>query len=294
MMKVSVVIPAFNRGLLLRDAIASVRQQTLPPDELIVVDDGSIDDTSEVAVSYDCLLVRQSNRGLAAARNAGARVASGDAVFFLDSDDLLTPRALEKCVRCMTAKSADAVMPNFLVDQGTTKQPFFAMNEEVRLLGRRHLRTLLRYNVPGANSLVRRDTWERHPYDERLRSGEDLAFWLELLVTGGTIAVTRECLTIVRTTQSLRLSNDILSMRTNRRRIYGEWLVRPELNLTERITTLWRVMTNTIGITLQRLATSDRILGRGVQAIDKLLVKWTEGHQRRSQMHEFGGSGPDQ
>lgn len=282
-MRVSVVIPAFNRAHLLPEAIASVRYQTLLPYELIVVDDGSTDTTPDVATGCDCLLVRQPNRGVSAARNAGARVASGDAIFFLDSDDILLPQALANCVKWMTAKSANAVMPNFVIDQNAMAQSFFDIDEECRVLERRHVRPLLRFSVGAANSLVRRDEWERHQYDERLRSAEDLSFWLELLVSGGTIALTRECLVIVRTAESGRLSNDIRAMRRNRGRTYWKWFARPELTATERATALWRVITSTIGLTLQKVAASDRLLGRLAYALDRFIVKWTEGHQCRSQ-----------
>src|SRR5215212_8886473 len=93
---VSVVIPCYNQAHFLGEAIESVLAQSHPNFEIIVVDDGSPDDTSEVAARYPGVrLVRQENQGLSGARNAGLARSEGEYVVFLDSDDRLLPEALE-------------------------------------------------------------------------------------------------------------------------------------------------------------------------------------------------------
>jgi glycosyltransferase involved in cell wall biosynthesis len=97
--KVSVVIPCYNQAHFLGEAIESVLSQTYEEFELIVVDDGSKDDTEELASSYAAedarvRLIRQQNRGLAGARNRGLSESSGEYVVFLDSDDRLLEEAL--------------------------------------------------------------------------------------------------------------------------------------------------------------------------------------------------------
>src|SRR5829696_17619 len=93
---VSVVIPCYNQAHFLGEAIESVLDQSYPNFEIIVVDDGSPDDTSEVAGRYpEVSLVRQENRGLSGARNAGLARSEGEYVVFLDADDRLLPEALE-------------------------------------------------------------------------------------------------------------------------------------------------------------------------------------------------------
>src|SRR5687767_14566662 len=94
---VSVVIPTYNYGRYVGDAIDSALAQTRPPDEVVVVDDGSTDDTPDRLAAYGdrIRVVRQTNQGLSAARNAGIRAAHGDWVAFLDSDDAFHPRKLE-------------------------------------------------------------------------------------------------------------------------------------------------------------------------------------------------------
>jgi glycosyltransferase involved in cell wall biosynthesis len=89
----SVIIPAFNAAATLARAIDSVLAQTWPAHEIIVVDDGSTDATADVAARYgDAVrLIRQTNRGVSVARNAGAAAATGDWLAFLDADDWYAP-----------------------------------------------------------------------------------------------------------------------------------------------------------------------------------------------------------
>lgn len=97
MNRVSVVIPAYNYGRYIAEAIDSALAQTLPPLEVIVVDDGSTDGTAEVLARYGdrIRVVRQKNQGVAAARNRGISVARGATIAFLDADDIWKPRKLE-------------------------------------------------------------------------------------------------------------------------------------------------------------------------------------------------------
>lgn len=93
---VTVVIPCYNQAKYLEAALSSAENQTQPPVECIVVDDGSTDRTPEIAVARRARLIRQPNRGVSAARNAGLAAAKGDFVVFLDADDMLLPDAIER------------------------------------------------------------------------------------------------------------------------------------------------------------------------------------------------------
>jgi asparagine synthase (glutamine-hydrolysing) len=99
---VSVVIPCFNQGRFLGESIESALRQIHPALEVIVIDDGSTDETSAVAARYESVrYIRQENKGLPAARNRGLTAACGEFVIFLDADDRLLPTAAALGVRAM-------------------------------------------------------------------------------------------------------------------------------------------------------------------------------------------------
>jgi glycosyltransferase involved in cell wall biosynthesis len=105
---VSVIIPTYNRALIIKDAIQSVLNQTFSDYEIIVVDDGSTDNTSNVvndmrSHSGKVRYIYQENKGRSAARNIGIRAARGNYVAFLDSDDMFLPEKLR--VQLMTLKN---------------------------------------------------------------------------------------------------------------------------------------------------------------------------------------------
>src|SRR6266566_2626754 len=98
---VSAVIPVHNRAGMLREACASVIAQTYRPLEIIIVDDGSTDDTADTAADLaqtnpqEIRVIHQSKTGAGLAREAGRRNARGEFIQYLDSDDLLLPRKFE-------------------------------------------------------------------------------------------------------------------------------------------------------------------------------------------------------
>jgi len=105
---VSIIIPCYNQAHFLRDAIESALAQTHSHIQILVVDDGSVDNTAEVAALYqEVCCVRQENQGRSRARNAGFHASSGEYVLFLDADDRLTPNAVEAHLSCF-AKHPEA------------------------------------------------------------------------------------------------------------------------------------------------------------------------------------------
>jgi hypothetical protein len=95
---VSVIVPCYNGSAFLRDTLDSALRQTHPPLEVIVVDDGSTDDSAAIAASYGppVRIIRQENRGVSAARNRGLAEARGNYLVFLDADDLLEATTLAR------------------------------------------------------------------------------------------------------------------------------------------------------------------------------------------------------
>jgi glycosyltransferase involved in cell wall biosynthesis len=100
-MKISVVIPAFNAAVYLPRCLKSVFAQTLKPDEVIVVDDGSTDNTAALAAELGARVISRPNGGLSAARNTGIQNASSEWIALLDADDIWAPEKLQRQAACV-------------------------------------------------------------------------------------------------------------------------------------------------------------------------------------------------
>ena len=142
---VSVVIPCYNQARFLGDAIRSVHQQTCRDVEVIVVNDGSTDETAEVAAQFpDVRVITQDNRGLSAARNAGLAHSRGELIVFLDADDRLLPGAIETGAALLRADRGLAFAAGysrFIAADGTplpTEQPVRTADHPYRALMRRN------------------------------------------------------------------------------------------------------------------------------------------------------------
>lgn len=201
MYSVSVVIPTYNRSGLVRACIESLLAAGLPGVEVVVADDGSTDDTAEVARRYgeDVQYVTQRNAGPAAARNRGFGVSRGRYVTFLDSDDAWRPGVAARLVSQMDAHEslgllfADTLMGNvndgyvsFVAEYGGSAfeaLPARDLGPGLRQLERwPFFRLLSRKNVMFLGSLlVRRDVFASSGgFDESLRGAADWEFFMRL------------------------------------------------------------------------------------------------------------------
>jgi glycosyltransferase involved in cell wall biosynthesis len=110
-MKVSVIVPVKNRASLLPITLNNILNQSHPPYEVIVVDDDSTDDLKGVIEKYksQVIFIKSGGRGPGAARNSGVRIATGDAIQFFDSDDLMTNNKLEVQSELLRKRDADFV-----------------------------------------------------------------------------------------------------------------------------------------------------------------------------------------
>lgn len=119
MSALTVVVPAYNAGAYLRRAVDSVLAERLPGLELVVVDDGSSDGSLEALRGLPARVLRQPNKGEAAARNAGVRASTAPFVTFLDADDVLVPGALSSRLEFLAARPGEIAvggLPSRLID----------------------------------------------------------------------------------------------------------------------------------------------------------------------------------
>ena len=182
---VSVMIPYFNCKEYIAETIDSVRQQSYPDIEIIIVDDGSTQEHADYLKNFladkpDIHYAVQANLGVAAARNHAARLAKGKYFLFLDSDDLILPDYIEKCVAILEAEpKCKLVYP---------KVEFFdAQNGLWHLPPYDGLRSLLTGNrFPSSVSMHRAaDFAATGGFDENLTTHEDWDLWIRLLSSGG-------------------------------------------------------------------------------------------------------------
>lgn len=105
---VSVIVPTYNCGAFIRDALKSILDQTYQPHEIIIIDDGSTDNTSDIIRSMSnndnkLKYIYQKNAGVSCARNAGLEISSGDFISFLDADDIWRPTMIEEQLSTLTS-----------------------------------------------------------------------------------------------------------------------------------------------------------------------------------------------
>ena len=182
------IIPVYNGGKYLAEAIESVLAQTLEPVEIIVVDDGSTDQSLEIARNFvpRVRIVSQENKGAGAARNTGIRVAVGGYLAFLDADDLWTPEKL------MIQRSFLESQPGTDMVFGTVEQfisPELPAEHVVKL--RKEIETMPGYSH-GAMLIERAKFLRAGPFNEQLEIGEFIDWFSRARHLGLTHCITHD------------------------------------------------------------------------------------------------------
>ena len=189
-MNISVIIPVYNRQNLISRAIKSVQRQSFPVNEIIIVDDGSTDQTSEIvkslidapssSKSFQIRLIQQSNLGVSAARNTGIRYARGDWLAFLDSDDEWKEEKIQKQIDALTLHPAMQIChtDEIWVRNGKRVNP---MKKHAKPDGDIFPQCLPLCCVSPSSVLIKKDVLETVGlFDETLPACEDYDMWLRI------------------------------------------------------------------------------------------------------------------
>lgn len=184
-MNISVIIPTHNRAHLLARAIQSVLDQTLPAQEIILVDDGSSDNTQELMAKQfpQCLYIRQPNLGVSAARNRGIEAAGGDWLAFLDSDDEWLPTKLE-AQRDLLRQQPDLRICHTEEIWIRNGRRVNQMNKHAKGDGHIFQMCLPLCVISPSSALIHRSLFQEVGiFDERLPACEDYDLWLRICAT---------------------------------------------------------------------------------------------------------------
>jgi glycosyltransferase involved in cell wall biosynthesis len=179
---VSVIIPTYNRGSLVERALGSVFQQTQIPDEILVVDDGSTDDTPERIPKRfpDVEYIRQENGGASVARNRGIRETKGSWVAFLDSDDEWLPRKLERQLEATKSNPEYLICHTneIWIRRGRRVNP---TKKHEKMGGRIFQACLPQCMISPSSAILRRSLFDEVGlFDESLPVCEDYDLWLRV------------------------------------------------------------------------------------------------------------------
>jgi len=205
--KISVIVPVYNSERCISKCIESILSQTFNNFELLLVDDGSTDNSCEICTFYSNIdervkVIKKQNGGVSSARNLGLKNSVGQYISFIDSDDWVSQFFLESLYKSIIEKDSDFSMCGYYRVFHDRKKPY-GINISKRLLEREYIENCLIKNVIYEtekinglysvwNKLYKRSFIGKLKFDESRRTGEDWWFNLYLLDKANSIAVVNE------------------------------------------------------------------------------------------------------
>ena len=209
--KVSIILPTFNRAKFLPKAVQSIKQQSFQDWELIIIDDGSEDETLDLlpeitqGIDERVRLISQKNQGPGAARNAGIRIARGELIAFFDSDDTWEKYHLSHCVREFEVNpevdwlyasfrriglSEGDIIESDEFHRGGVAAPFLKLRADIRgdlaIIDDDQILECMIVHGLGVSlraSVVKRNVFETIEFP-KFRIGEDQALWIRVISSG--------------------------------------------------------------------------------------------------------------
>ncbi len=307
--RVSVVIPTYNSGQWIEAAVDSVLAQTVAPVDLVVVDDGSTDDTRARLERYQGRIryVYQHNAGVAAARNHGVALAAGSLIAFLDADDVWHPRKLELQLRAMAGHPEIGLIGARVYEWPAADVPAVdSTDASLEVIPWRRL--VVRNRLATSSVMLRRRIFdEAGGFDPELRGPEDYDLWLRI-AERATIATLVAPLTGYRTVAG-SLGGKPASMEQGLTRILGKldarqvwqsrWLLRCKARsyagyscaymygaAGDQVTALRKIVGSLVRYPLPYQADDVRMPWARLRLLVRTLLRWWRG----SRLNPAGGA----
>lgn len=223
--QVSIIVPCYNQAQYLDEALQSVLEQIYTNWECIIINDGSPDDTEEVAkrwIEKDSRFkyVYQENGGLSSARNAGISIAQGEYILPLDADDKIAPNYISLAVQSfqedVSLKVVYCKAEKFGVEAGLWQLPPFSIYD------------LCRFNMIFCSAIFKRKDWELvGGYDVTMIYGlEDWEFWIAVLKNGGNV----KCLDLIGFYYRIRKNSMTRRINLEHRRFLENYVVKKHID----------------------------------------------------------------
>ncbi|PXW92011.1 teichuronic acid biosynthesis glycosyltransferase TuaG [Streptohalobacillus salinus] len=212
---VSIVMPAYNCEKYVVEAINSILAQTYRNWELLVLDDGSKDNTLRIIEDFSQndsrikALPNGKNMGVSATRNRGIELASGEWIAFLDSDDMWEPEKLEKQFEIVDKEAAEFLFTgsSYINEEGEPYKGIFKVPEKITY------KKLRNQNVISCSSVLVKRKYFEHIKMEKDKMHEDYAVWLRILKIGVTAFGVNEPLLIYRISRNSKSGNKIKTIK---------------------------------------------------------------------------------
>lgn len=199
--KVSIIIPVYNSALYLNDCLSSVCGQTYTNLEIILVNDGSTDNSAELCQRFAAQdsrisIIHQNNQGVSTARNAGKKQATGDYLLFVDSDDRMCPSMIERMVTVAQTHQSDVVVCGIQFFQESCRITLpmstgpiqsYSSQDALRLFLRNQV-----FELGAWNKLIRADIAQELFFEPNRRSNEDKFFCFQLFTRAKTVILLQE------------------------------------------------------------------------------------------------------
>jgi glycosyltransferase involved in cell wall biosynthesis len=200
--KISVIIPAYNVGKYLSKCVESVVNQSFKNLEIIIVDDGSKDDTLAIAKRWQgsdsrIIVIHQENRGFAAARNTGLNNACGTSILFLDSDDWLEKQCCEIAIKELASENADIVFFDYYKEYSNKTLKCHAHTASKIIYEKNKENVVFLYDmktITAWGKLYRKSCLGEQKYNESMRTAEDVDFNYRVYQSVSKAIFINECL----------------------------------------------------------------------------------------------------